>query len=66
MTEFIESLNISTSPYVNAILSIFVFIVIAKIVDLFVDKVLRRFARFTRSDIDDRIIDIVHRPAYLT
>jgi MscS family membrane protein len=66
MTELIESLNISTSPYVNAILSILVFIGIAKVVDLFVDKVLRKFTRFTKSDIDDRIIDIIHRPIYLT
>lgn len=66
MTELIESLNISKSPYVNAIVSILVFIGIAKVVDLFVDKVLRKFTRFTKSDIDDRIIDIIHRPIYLT
>lgn len=66
MTELIESLNISTSPYVNAVLSVFVFIVIAKVIDLFVDKVLRKFSRFTKSDIDNRIIDVIHRPIYLT
>ncbi len=61
-----ESLGISTSPYINAILSILVFIIIAKVIDLFMDKVLRRFVRFTKSDVDDRIIDIIHRPIYLT
>jgi MscS family membrane protein len=66
MVSFIESLNISTSPYVNAILAFLAIIVIAKITDLFVDKVLRRFARFTKTDVDDRIIDIIHRPIYLT
>jgi len=66
MIQLIESLGISTSPYINAILSILVFIIIAKVIDLFVDKVLRRFVRLTKSDVDDRIIDIIHRPIYLT
>jgi len=66
MVQFIESLKISTSPYINVILSIVAFIIIAKAIDLFIDKVLRRFVRFTKSDVDDRIIDIIHRPIYFT
>ncbi len=66
MTSLIESLKISTSPYVNAILSVFLFIVVAKIADILVDKVFRRFASFTKSDIDDKIIDVIHRPIYFT
>ncbi len=66
MTGFIESLEISSSPYVNAAIALVVFIVIAKLADLFVDKVLRRFTRFTHSDIDDRIIDLIHRPILVT
>lgn len=66
MTRLIESLNISASPYINAILSIIAFIVIAKIADLFVDRVLRKFTKFTKSDIDDKILDTIHRPVYFT
>ena len=66
MIPFIESLKISTSPYINVILSIVAFIIIAKAIDLFIDKVLRRFVSFTKSDVDDRIIDIIHRPIYFT
>ena len=66
MVEFIESLKISTSPYINVLLSIIAIIIIAKAIDLFIDKVLRRFVRFTKSDVDDRIIDIIHRPIYFT
>jgi MscS family membrane protein len=66
MTGIIESLKISTSPYVNAFLSILLFIVVAKITDILVNKALRKFARFTRTDVDDRIIDVIHRPIYLT
>ena len=66
MVQFIESLKISTSPYINVILSLLAVIIIAKVVDLFIDKVLRRFVKFTKSDVDDRIIDIIHRPLYFT
>jgi small-conductance mechanosensitive channel len=66
MTGFIESLEISSSPYVNAILSVIIFIVIAKIADMLVDKVLRKFTRFTKSDLDDKLIDLVHKPILFT
>ncbi len=66
MTGFIESLEISNSPYVNAAISILVFIVIAKITDLIVDKVLRKIASFTKSRIDDKIIDLVRGPIFFT
>lgn len=66
MTGLIESLKISSSPYVNALLSIVAFIILARIIDLLIDKVLRRFASFTESDLDDRIIDLIHRPIYYT
>jgi MscS family membrane protein len=61
-----ESLKILTSPYINAFLSIFLLVVFAKIVDIIINKVFRRFAKFTKSNIDDRIIDAIHRPIYLT
>ncbi len=61
-----ESLKILTSPYMNAFLSILLLVVFAKIVDIMINKVFRRFAKFTKSNIDDRIIDAIHRPIYLT
>ncbi|HCL81053.1 MAG TPA: mechanosensitive ion channel family protein [Nitrospiraceae bacterium] len=66
VTGVIESLNISTSPYINAILSIVAFVVIAKAADLFVGRVLSRFTKFTKSEIDDEILDAIHRPVYFT
>lgn len=66
MTGLIQTLNISDSPYVNAMLSLAAFIIIAKAADLFVDKVIRRFTKFTATDVDDAIIDIVHRPINFT
>lgn len=66
MTELIESLNISTSPYINALVSLLLFIVLAKALDFFVDKILRKFTRFTKSEVDDKIMDVVHKPIYFT
>jgi small-conductance mechanosensitive channel len=62
MIHFIESLGISTSPLMIAIFTLMVFIIVAKIADIIVNTVIRKFARFTTSDIDDRIIDFLHRP----
>ena len=66
MTKIIESLNITASPYINAILSFAVFLAIAKLADLFVGRVLGKFTKFTKSDIDDKILAVVHRPVFFT
>lgn len=66
MTGFIESLEISSSPYINAIISVLVFIVLAKMADLVLVKFLRRFTRFSKTDMDDKIIDLLHRPVFFT
>jgi small-conductance mechanosensitive channel len=66
MASFIESLNISSSPYINALISVLVVVIFAKLADFFVDRVLRRFTKFTKSDIDDKIIDFIHKPVFFT
>jgi hypothetical protein len=45
MIKLIETSNISSSPYINALLAILFFVIIAKMADLFIDKVVRRFSR---------------------
>jgi len=66
MTGLVESLQISTSPYVNALIALAVFMVMAKAADQFVDKLLRRFSRFTKTEVDDRIVDLIHKPVFYT
>ncbi len=66
MAGFIESLDISSSPYVNAGLAVLFFYIIGKAVDVFVDRILRKFSKFTKTDIDDRIIDLIHKPVFIT
>ncbi len=66
MNRLVESLQISSSPVVNALISIALFVVAAKLVNLFLTKVLRRFSRFTETDLDDKIIDLIHKPVFHT
>ncbi len=67
MKQTIQSyLNISDSPAIYALLIFILYIIIAKVVDIFIEKVLRRLAGLTRSDLDDKIIDMTHRPIFLT
>jgi small-conductance mechanosensitive channel len=66
VTSLIENLNISPSPYVNAVVSALGYIIIAKAASIFIDKVARRIARITQTGFDDRIIDVVHRPVFWT
>jgi MscS family membrane protein len=66
MTGITDYLKISASPYINGLVSFLVFVAVAKIADVLVNRVFRKFAKFTKSDVDDRIIDVIHRPVYLT
>jgi MscS family membrane protein len=66
MTGITEYLKISASPYINALVSLVVFVAVAKMADVLVNRVFRRFAKFTKSEVDDRIIDVIHRPVFLT
>jgi len=67
MKQFISSYFSSVdSITVKALLIFFLYIISAKIADVFIDKVLRRLVKFTKSELDDRIIDVTHRPVFLT
>jgi small-conductance mechanosensitive channel len=54
------------SPIIKAFLLFAVYLVLAKIIDFFIDKVVRRTTKFTKTEIDDRIIDLSHRPLFIT
>ncbi len=66
MYDLVKNLNISDSQYINALLVIVSFVLIALLVNLFIVKVLKKLVKFTKSDLDDKIIDIIHTPIFLT
>jgi small-conductance mechanosensitive channel len=66
MSDIINSFNLTSSPYLKAVVTILFFLILAKLADIFFSKVLRKFASFTRTDLDDSIIGLFHRPVFLT
>lgn len=54
------------SIILKAFLLFVLYVVIAKAADVFIDKVLRRLVKITKSELDDKLIDISHRPVFIT
>ncbi len=54
--------NLSKIPYVQAIIIVLFTLLIAKLADIFIDRVLVRLARRTQIEADDLIISIIHKP----
>ena len=53
-------------PQVQALLLVLASIVVAKVVDVIVTRILRRWVGKTTTDLDDRLIDQLHRPIFAT
>jgi small-conductance mechanosensitive channel len=67
MREFaLQYFNKVNSPVLKALIVLVLYVLFAKLTDILINRVLRRLTRFTRSDLDDRIIDMTHRPVFLT
>jgi small-conductance mechanosensitive channel len=65
MKEFITTLsNNFSSPIIAAIFIFIIYILLAKIADIFTDKIIRRLTKFTNSNLDDTLIDLMHRPVF--
>lgn len=57
----------SLKGYENIVVSLMIVVasvVIARIATLIIDRYLKNYAKNTKSDIDDRIIEIMHKPLY--
>jgi len=63
-----ELLNIfnSTSPYLKAFITIAFFLVVAKIVDIFISRFLKRLTKSTATEVDDKLLELLHKPLFLT
>jgi MscS family membrane protein len=65
MNELIESLNITDSDLLNALLVLAAFVVIS-IVVFYAVKILKKLASFTKSDFDDKVLDALQKPIFFT
>lgn len=59
-------LNNIDSPLIAAIIVFLLYILLAKIADIFTDKIIRRLTKYTKTKLDDQIIDLTHRPVFFT
>ncbi len=57
---------IGPNAYLQAAIIAAVFILLGKIADWILSGILGRLAKRSASDIDDRLVDLVHRPVFLS
>ncbi len=57
---------VGQNPYLQALVVVLVFFVAAWLADRLITRGVVRLVRRTRSEIDDRIVALLHRPVYLT
>ena len=57
--------NLATDPLFQAVVLVVLSVVVAKIVDWVISRLITRWARKTTTELDDRIVEILHRPLFL-
>lgn len=66
MFDWLEILDLTSNIYINALLKFFAFIVVFFLFELLVNKVFRKLTKRTTTDLDDVLIDIIHKPILFT
>ena len=58
--------QIAPNRYIQALLVILLFLGIAKVIDVIITHVIKRWIEKTQFELDDKILDIFHKPVFLT
>ncbi|MEN8781977.1 MAG: mechanosensitive ion channel family protein [Desulfobacterales bacterium] len=58
--------KIAPNRYLQAVLIIVLFVLVAKIVDMIMTRFIRRLLKKTKFTLDDQILDIFHRPIFVS
>jgi small-conductance mechanosensitive channel len=67
MKQFVDYyLSTFNSAIAKALIVFLAYIILAKVADFLTDKIIRRITKFTKSEFDDYIIDLIHRPVFFT
>jgi small-conductance mechanosensitive channel len=53
-------------PGLDAVTTVLIYLLLAKVVDVFIDKILKRLVGLTKFTFDDKLIFFIHRPIYWT
>ena len=57
---------VGPNVYLQAAIIAAIFILIGKIADWIISRIAGRFAKQSTNDFDDRLVEVVHRPAFLS
>ena len=66
MFEWVKSWNVSDLLWVNALILLGVYIVAAIVIDIIYSKLLKKLTKFTKNDLDDKIIEFTHKPIFIS
>lgn len=66
MNQILEYLNSFDSPALTAAAIFCIYIIAAKITDIITNRILRKLAEGTSTNVDDKVIDLLHRPVFFT
>ncbi len=58
--------QVAPNRYVQALVIIFLFVGLAKLTDVIITRVIKGWIEKTRLKIDDQVLEIVHRPVFLS
>ena len=57
--------NLATDPRFQAVVLVVLSVVVAKVADWVISRIITRWARKTTTELDDRIVEMLHRPLFL-
>jgi small-conductance mechanosensitive channel len=57
--------DLATDPRFQALVLVVLSVVVAKVADLVISRMITRWAQKTTTDLDDRIVEMLHRPIFL-
>jgi small-conductance mechanosensitive channel len=66
MSELLDYFNTTYSPYTKAAITILFFMIMAGVADIVVSRLVKRFTRFTKTEIDDKLVALIHKPFFFT
>ncbi|MCP4670540.1 MAG: mechanosensitive ion channel family protein, partial [Desulfobacula sp.] len=58
--------QIAPNRYLQACLIIILFLCLAKIIDVIITRVIAKWIKFTKLKLDDQVLDIFHRPVFVS
>lgn len=66
MFDYLKFLNLTSSDLFNTLLKFTAFIFVVLLLELIINKIVQLFTKKTETDLDDKLINIIHRPLQIS